>query len=174
MPSIISGFLFSAQLCYNDSMQDKSFIRKMMLLGILLVVVLGIFFLQQRPLLTSGPQPTPTPIAAASGNIQISAPLYEGSVGPNFLVQGQARVPGNIIMIRLSNKIRGTIYYENATQVYPPEEGAPGAFTTVVNMNTNDLALRPNDRLTLEVFHTENNAERDMVIIPLYFSPELP
>lgn len=152
-------------------MQDQSFIRKMGLLGILLVVVLGIFFMQQRPIFDSGPRPTPTPIAAQSGNIKVSAPFYEGSVGPNFLVQGQARVSDNIVSVRLSNKIRGIIYYHDIAQV-----DAQGKFTTVVTMNTNDLSLRPNDRLMLEIFHRtpDDQAERDMVIIPLYFSPELP
>lgn len=153
-----------------------TFTRKMVLLTILLVIVLGIFFFQQRPFISSGPRPTPTPIAAASGNIKVSAPFHEASIGPNFIVQGIAKTPDNIVSIRVSNRVLGNVYYRGTAQAYPTENGAPGAFTAVVNMTTNDPSLRPNDKLTLEVFHytPANNAERDMVIIPLYFSPELP
>lgn len=158
-------------------MLHNEFTRKMILLVLLLCIVLGIFFLQQNAIVSkSEPQPTPTPIMAASGNIIISSPYSNNPVGPRFTVQGKARVPENIVSIRVTSNVLGKSYYQGQTVAQPTETGDFGDFSTQITLNTDDFSLRPNDKLTLEVYYLSprDRSESDIVTIPLLFSPELP
>lgn len=151
--------------------------RKLIFLLLLVCVVLGIFFFQNRNMVfKQGPQPTPTPIAASSGNILVSTPYNEGSVGPSFIVTGKARVFENVVSLRVSNKVLGKIYYSGTVVTNAPDTGTFGEFATQVDMNTHDFSLKPNDRITLEVFQSspKDGSDTDVVTIPLYFTPALP
>lgn len=158
-------------------MLQNEFVRKMIFLVILLVVVLGIFFVQQNQIISkSAPQPTPTPIAAQSGNIVVLTPYAGASVSPDFMVQGKARVLENVVSIRITSKVLGKVYYQGQAVARTPDANGFGEFSTHVRLNTNDFSLRPNDKLTLEVYQFSSSAgtESDLITIPLIFSPELP
>jgi hypothetical protein len=158
-------------------MLHNEYTKTMGLLVLALVIVLGFFFIQQQSIISkSAPQPTPTPFAAASGNIIVSSPYKDGSVPPYFIVRGKARVFENVVFVRVSNPVLGKIYYTGQALTDAQEAGTFGAFAAEVRLDTRDFSLRPNDKLTLEVFQTsaKDGKEIDVVTIPLYFSPELP
>jgi hypothetical protein len=160
-------------------MQNIQLTQNQKLLGLLLIVclVIGFFYLQHSSIVArSTPQPTPTPIAAQSGNITVSVPYYEGSVPPDFLVRGKARVFENVVSIRVSNRVLGRVYFTGTTMTNATDAGQFGNFVTQIHLNTTDNTLRPNDKLTLEVFQAspKDGQEIDKVSIPLYFSPQLP
>lgn len=151
--------------------------RKLILLLILVVLVLGIFFYQNRSaVFPQGPQPTPTPIAASSGNIVVTLPYNEANVGPSFVIAGKARVFENVVSIRVSNKVLGKVYYQGSTMTNAKEAGTFGDFLTEIKLDTNDFSLKPNDELTLEVYQSsaKDGSDTDVVTIPLYFTPALP
>lgn len=151
--------------------------RKLILLLILVFVVLGIFFYQNRSFVfPQGPQPTPTPIAASSGNVVVYMPYNDANVGPSFVVTGKARVFENVVSIRVSNKVLGKTYYQGTVMTNAQEAGTFGEFATQVDLNTNDFSLKPNDELTLEVYQSsaKDGSDTDVVSIPLYFTPALP
>jgi hypothetical protein len=156
---------------------QHEFTRKLILLVILLCVVLGIFFLQQNAIISkSAPQPAPTPIAATSGNIIVTTPFSGANASTDFLVEGKARVPDNVVSLRVTNKVLGKTYFQGQAVTRDPDEGGLGSYSIQVHLNTEDFSLRPNDKLTLDVYHyaQATNTESDIVTIPLIFSPELP
>jgi hypothetical protein len=151
--------------------------KKMLLLLFAVIFVLGFFFLQQQHIVSkSAPQPTPTPIMASSGNIIVTSPYKDASIGTSFIIKGKARVFENVVSIRVSNKVLGKIYYVGQTLADAPDAGMFGDFAAQIKLNTKDFSLRPNDKLTLEVFQSsaKDGSDIDVVTIPLYFSPELP
>lgn len=160
-------------------MQNLPLTQTQKLIGLLIIVcvVIGLFYLQQTHIVAkSAPQPTPTPIAAASGNILVSMPYSGAGIGSNLVLRGKARVFENVVSIRVSNRVLGKVYYTGQTMTDAKEAGTFGNFVTQIHLTSNDLSLRPNDKLLLEVFQTsaKDGSEIDKVSIPVFFSPELP
>jgi hypothetical protein len=156
-------------------MQNMTQIQKMIGLLIFVVIVLGIFFLQQSHTASKANRPLPTPIAAASGNIVVSAPTIEASVPTDFLVTGKARVFENVVFLRVSSRLLGKVYFEGTTDAQSPDVGQFGPFSARVHLK-GGTTLQPNDKLILDVYNrsAKDGSEIDKVTIPLYFSPELP
>lgn len=157
-------------------MQNPDFVRKMIFLVILLCVVLGIFFIQQQQIISPGPQPTPVPISSREGNIIVTSPYKDAPVPPDFIIQGKARVYENVVSLRVSSKLLGKVYYDSYTIADATDAGSFGNFTARISLDTSDFSLKPNDKLTLEVYQAspKDGSALDVVTIPLIFSPELP
>lgn len=156
-------------------LQNLTQMQKMAGLIVLVVIVLGIFFLQQGHMDARKNQPMPTPVAAGSGNIVVNSPVHEASVPTDFLVQGKARVFEGVVYVRVSSRLLGKVYYEGTTMAQAPDMGQFGPYTATVHLN-GGTTLQPNDRLLLEVFQrsARDGTEIDKVTINLYFSPQLP
>lgn len=121
------------------------------------------------------PQPTPTPLAASSGNISVNTPVVDDRVGEDFQVTGKARTFQNVVSIRVSNKITGSIYYLGRAPVNAANVGQFGDFAYSVHLQA-DPGLKTGNMLLIEVYQhsPKDGSEIDKVAIPVTFSPLLP
>jgi hypothetical protein len=157
-------------------MKNDEFVRWVLGILILACVVFSIFFFQQTYIAAqSAPKPTPTPLAADSGNIIVSSPHANDQVSDMFQVMGKARVFENVVSIKVVNRLTGRVYYNAQTTTASPDAGQYGEFTANVNL-TDDGTLRPGDALTVEIFQAsaKDGSQTDLVSIPVRFTPVLP
>lgn len=157
-------------------MRDPTFVRGMIGLIVFGLVVFALFFYQQYSINTK-PQiePTPTPIAASSGNIIVSLPHAQDTIPQDFRLTGKARVFENVVSIKVYNHITGKIYYSGNTTAYAPDTGQFGDFVADISLKS-DRSLRSKDKLLIEVYQAspKDGQAIDVVSIPVVFSPLLP
>lgn len=140
-------------------------------LVIVLIALLALIYFGQQSLNNSSTKPTPTPIAAPSGNIIIFSPIAHEGVSQQFQVKGKIRVEGETISLRVTNKVTSKVYLSASTPTNPQ---AGDTFTEFVYdaTLTPDQSLRSGDELLLEVFQTTTKGDKiDTVSIPLQFVP---
>lgn len=132
------------------------------------------FFSRQTLLSRTTTPPSPTPLAAASGNIIITYPTVNQAVGQNFRITGKVRVGENMLSVRVVDQITGKVYLQTSAQSELPDTSKQIDFAYDAELKS-DQSLRSGDRLNVEVFlvSPKDGQVTDKVTIPVQFTPSL-
>jgi hypothetical protein len=159
-------------------MQDPAVKRTIILLVVIGIAAYGLFFLQISLSKRNAAKPTPTPVAAASGNIIITSPHSGDPVPQDFIVAGKTKVGTNFINMKVSNPLTGKVYF-NARFKPKATPGVYADFGAKISLQQNDTSrssLISHDKLLLEVSQSASDTDspHDTIQIPVLFSPDLP
>jgi hypothetical protein len=149
-----------------------------------MLILLGIgswLFLRNFPIVRNAPyvspifsptpllvNPSPTPLASA--NVIVFSPYAGQTVGPDFIIEGKARVFENVVSIKLKNFQSDDIYLMTTTQTRATDAGVFGDFMYPIHLSTSS-GLTTDTKLQLDVYQAspKDGSPIDVVSVPLLY-----